>query len=141
MINKPTALFIDDDHIEQTLYRRVATRLARFESIELESYADEALAKLIERPDNLPDIIFLDLNIPRMSGLEFVAAIEDRMPDRVDQLYIVIATTSAFEGDRLLADQFRSVYGFFTKPLLQDSLSLIVEQYQEWSQSRLRQRC
>lgn len=141
MINKPTAMFIDDDHIEHTLYQRVASRQAGFESIALESYADEALEKLIDDPGNLPDIIFLDLNIPRMSGLEFVAAIEDRMPDRVDQLYIVIATTSEFEDDRLAADQFKCVYGFFTKPLLHDSLSLIVEQYQEWSQSRIEQRC
>ncbi|WP_046245823.1 response regulator [Hymenobacter terrenus] len=77
----------------------------------------------------LPEVILLDLNMPRMNGHEFLAELRGN-PD-FQHIPVFITTTSNMDVDRLNAENL-GVSGYIIKPLdfesspdLADSLSLL----------------
>jgi CheY-like chemotaxis protein len=61
-----------------------------------------------------PDMILLDLNMPRMNGREFLAALKTK-PDLAD-IPVVVLTTSDVEQDVVASYQLGAA-GFVTKPV------------------------
>jgi CheY-like chemotaxis protein len=61
-----------------------------------------------------PDLILLDLNMPRMDGREFLAAIK-QLPDLRD-IPVVVLTTSEVERD-VVASYGLGAAGYITKPV------------------------
>ncbi|TPG67417.1 response regulator [Hymenobacter nivis] len=61
-----------------------------------------------------PSLVMLDINMPRMNGLELLAALRAD-PDFAD-LNVFIMTTSDLDSDRLRAQQL-AVSGYIIKPL------------------------
>jgi len=77
----------------------------------------------------LPEVILLDLNMPRMNGHEFLA--ELRANPEFQDIPVFITTTSGMDLDRLNTQNL-GVSGYILKPLdfetgadLSDSLSLL----------------
>ena len=77
----------------------------------------------------LPEVILLDLNMPRMNGFEFLT--ELRANPELAHIPVFITTTSGMDVDRLNAAGL-GVSGYILKPLdfetgndLSDSLSLL----------------
>lgn len=77
----------------------------------------------------LPEVILLDLNMPRMNGIEFLT--ELRSSPQLQDIPVFITTTSSMDVDRLSAENL-GVSGYILKPLdfetssdLSDSLSLL----------------
>ena len=66
-----------------------------------------------------PDIIFLDLNMPRMDGRE--ALVEIKADPNLRQIPIVVLTTSKAEED-ILKSYDLGVSGFISKPITFDGL-------------------
>jgi two-component system, chemotaxis family, response regulator Rcp1 len=56
-----------------------------------------ALEHLRSSPDNVPDLVILDLNLPRLSGHEVLAAI--RADDSLRRIPVAVLTTSSAESD------------------------------------------
>ena len=68
-------LFIDDDKATNFLNKHIAKKNASVSSTVLVDSAFEAidyLEKKIVNPEDRPDIIFLDINMPAMNGWEFL---------------------------------------------------------------------
>jgi CheY-like chemotaxis protein len=61
-----------------------------------------------------PDLILLDLNMPRMDGREFLAAIKLERDFR--QIPVVVLTTSEVERD-VIASYHLGAAGYITKPV------------------------
>lgn len=77
----------------------------------------EALAHLgrgVMGENPLPDLVILDLNMPRMSGLEFLTGV--RKDTRFRAIPIIILSTSAAESD-VVASYARGANSYVTKPL------------------------
>ena len=129
--DKVRIMFIDDDPIDQALYRRMCRRADDVESIEFYSYADDALEELARRPDALPDLVFLDMRIPRMSGIEFLQAVESLDGAIGGQLNVIIATTSIHPDDKAAATAFPFVKDFATKPISKEQLQMIISRLRE----------
>lgn len=73
---------------------------------------EEALAKLIDFPQN-PNLIFLDINLPRMDGRELIREI--RSNEKLKNIHVVIYST----GINSIEVEFFNRYGvfsFFNKP-------------------------
>jgi CheY-like chemotaxis protein len=64
--------------------------------------------------DPLPDIVLLDLNMPRMNGLEFLAVL--REDERLKEIKVFVMTTSAEPGDRQATEEL-GVAGHLIKPM------------------------
>ncbi|GAA4016008.1 response regulator [Hymenobacter fastidiosus] len=77
----------------------------------------------------LPEVILLDLNMPKMNGHEFL--VEIRNDDYLRDIPVFIITTSSMDVDRLNAQNL-GVQGYIMKPLdfetsvdMVDSISLL----------------
>ncbi len=106
-------LFIEDDLIEtMKLQRTIAKLQLKHEIIEAKN-GEEALKELRTNP-TLPDIILLDLNMPRMNGLEFLRILKN---DEVFKyLPTIVLTTSENQADLLEAYRI-GIAGYVIKPL------------------------
>jgi CheY-like chemotaxis protein len=95
---------------------------------------EEALDLLLGRNGTealrpLPEVILLDLNMPRMNGIEFLT--ELRANPEFQHIPVFITTTSSMDVDRLNTEKL-GISGYILKPLdfetgtdLSDSLSLL----------------
>jgi len=92
---------------------------------------EEALQKLDNGLPQLPDFIFLDLNMPRVSGKECLAAI--KKTNKLNQIPVIIYSTSAEKRDMDETIQSGAAY-FLQKPNRFDDLSKALEDIisREW---------
>ena len=107
-MSKPTVLLADDDEQIRNL---VATTLGS-ENFELQMAADGAETLAIAQ-ENKPDLILLDINMPRMSGLEVCRVLK---ADPVTAgIKIVMLTASGSDEDRTRAFD-AAADDYFMKP-------------------------
>ena len=85
-------------------------------SNELHTVSDGVLAlEHLRNPENpLPDLILLDLNLPRKSGQEVLAEI--RADPRLSRIPVVVLTTSDAEADVLSSYELHA-NAYVTKPV------------------------
>ena len=84
----------------------------------------EALGKLFGSKLYIPDIIFLDLNMPRMNGKECLAEIKKN--SLLKEVPVIIYSTSADKKDMIEAMQLGAVF-FLQKPNRFEELSLALK--------------
>ena len=122
-----TALLIDDEEVDQYLYRRIMDRSGLVEDVISYRYADEALAFLREPDRPTIDVIFLDINMPRMDGFEFLEALTKELDPATETVVIVMLTTSLNPEDEARARAFDVVKDYINKPLEIEHLKQVVE--------------
>lgn len=89
-------LLIDDDSDDREIFSWVMKSLHPSSEIDSASDGQEALDKLKDHQYN-PDLIFLDLNMPRMHGLECLRHI--RKMERLRQNPVIVYSTSSNPHD------------------------------------------
>lgn len=109
----PSILFIEDDMIERMKFDRTVKQLG-FDNKIIEACNGEEALHILKEKDIVPNIIFLDLNMPRMSGLEFLKRLKSN--DRLKFIPTIVLTTSNNHKDVL--ECFRiGIAGYILKPL------------------------
>lgn len=114
MVKLIDILLIEDneDHAElirQTLEdKRIANTIIHF------SNAEKALSYLNNSISNLPGVALLDLNLPGMSGHEFLLHIKN--DETLKCIPVVVLTTSSGEADRMTAYKHH-VNSYLVKPI------------------------
>lgn len=102
----------NEDHAElirQTLEdKRIANTIIHFDN------AEKALSYLYNSVSNLPGVILLDLNLPGMSGHEFLLKVKNN--GILTCIPVVVLTTSSGEADRLIAYRHH-VNSYLVKPI------------------------
>lgn len=113
-MDKKVILLIEDDQLDVISVERSLNKLNQNFELFTAYNGIEALEILNENQDFLPDIILLDLNMPKMNGIEFLKVI--KADDRYKNIDVFIMTTSGEEADRRAAEQF-GISGYLMKPL------------------------
>jgi len=118
-------MLVDDDADENFINRRLIMRENLAHKVLDFVNPAEALAAL-EQPDMHPvDLIILDVNMPEMTGFEFMTRHHDLPPDRRANSVIIMLTTSLNPRDLDKARKFGDI-GYHNKPLrpsmIRDSL-------------------
>ncbi|KEZ92312.1 MAG: response regulator [Nonlabens ulvanivorans] len=106
-------LLIEDDTIEVMKMHRALSTLNEKHSI-VEANNGETALSILEKKDQLPDIILLDLNMPKINGIEFLSIL--KKDDRLKYIPTIILTTSNNQRD-LLACYNLGIAGYVLKPL------------------------
>jgi CheY-like chemotaxis protein len=104
-------LLIDDDVDDQLYFRDAVNEINPSITCEIANNGKEALQQ-IEIPP-LPDIIFLDLNMPVMNGFECLSSLKKK--GRYQDIPVVIFTTSKNADDISRTRELGASF-FFTKP-------------------------
>jgi len=93
-------VLVVDDH---ALFRRgIAAVLANRKNLEIVGEAADGLEAIEKAEQTMPDVILMDLNMPRCSGLEATQALQAKMPD----VNILVLTVSDNEADLFAAMKF-----------------------------------
>ena len=114
MKNQKPILLVEDDRVDAMTVTRalkeinVTTALAHVEN------GEEALAYLNDDTQKNPCILLLDLNMPRMNGIEFLSIM--KKDDAIKNIPVIVLTTSKDEGDRLESFNL-SIAGYMVKPV------------------------
>lgn len=85
----------------------------------------EELKKLENTPDQLPQIIFLDIMMPHMDGFGFLEELGKLGANVKQKSRIIMLSTSESFKDLNRANQSRFVYKFLNKPLNKQVLDAI----------------
>ena len=117
-----TLMMIDDNAIDQMLYKRIVKRSGVAEKVISFNLAEDALAHLQANLDNLPDMILLDINMPRMDGFEFLEAANHTFGAQFS-VVVVMLTTSLDPRDMERARSFDAVKRYIDKPLTVEQLN------------------
>ena len=107
-------LLVEDDHVDAMIVERALEEINILNRLNIARDGEEALAFLRDPESEKPCIILLDLNMPRMGGIEFLrVAKQDEM---LKSIPVVVLTTSDENQDKI--DSFRlGVAGYMVKPV------------------------
>ncbi len=109
-------LLVEDDNLDIIDVKRTLDKMHILNNMIVARNGEDALRILTEkeRSDTKPDIAQIDINMPKMNGLEFLGAI--RKMDEWKDLKGFIITTSDEKVDRMAAKDM-GISGYIVKPL------------------------
>jgi CheY-like chemotaxis protein len=117
-MNQKTILLVEDDYLDVTSVKRSLSKLNIDYILHVAHNGVDALALLNgNSPDGTkikPDIIILDLNMPKMNGIEFLGIIKNYYS--LKSIKVFVMTTSSEEYDRAAAENL-GITGYILKPL------------------------
>ncbi|MCX4028280.1 response regulator [Endozoicomonas sp. SM1973] len=125
-------LLIDDNEADNFLHELIIKKSGITESVIAMTSATDALEYLKSKQGNnhpQPCLIFLDINMPRMNGWEFLEEYESLPSEQKAKVVIVMLTTSLNPDDKEKSNSIDHITEFYTKPLTQAILDRIIKQY------------
>lgn len=121
-------LLIDDNDIDNFINERMITTSSFAQKVVVKNSAEGALGYLkssIENSDELPEVIFLDLNMPVMDGFGFLDEY-DKFDDAVKkQCHVVVLSSSISSEDINRASTNPYVERYINKPLSEKYLDAV----------------
>ena len=120
-----TLLLVDDDDVDAMGVERALKKLKMLNTVVRARDGFEAL-EFLRTPDVVgrPFIVLLDLNMPRMNGIEMLMELRD--DPALSSSVVFILTTSEDEKDKLLAYQ-KHVAGYIVKNKLGDGFMSVMD--------------
>jgi len=113
-------VLVVDDH---ALFRRgIEAVLANQEGLVVVGEAADGLESIEKAREIEPDVILMDLNMPRCSGLEAIQALQAELP----QINILVLTVSEMETDLFAAVKFGAIGYLLKKAEPEELISAIL---------------
>ena len=127
-------LLIEDDAIEIMKFNRVLSTLDVKHKIVEANNGEEALT-ILEVKEVIPDIIILDLNMPKINGIEFLTIL--KADEYLKYIPAIILTTSNNRKDVLECYRI-GIAGYLLKPLKFEAyLDNVKKMLEYWSSNEL----
>ena len=121
-------LVVDDDADDVELFAEAVGSIDASVSCYNASDGKEALAKLIQKDFDRPDVIFLDINMPMMNGWQFLSQLKESA--QFKEIPVIMYSTSSERND-IRSAMSSGALCFFTKPdtfvVLKNILKIVVD--------------
>ncbi len=107
-------LLVEDDTVDAMTVKRALKEINITNKLYIVNDGEDALTFLKNPENQIPGIILLDLNMPRMNGIEFLKIA--KKDDTIKRIPVVVLTTSREDQDKV--DSFNlGVSGYMVKPV------------------------
>ncbi len=114
MRNSKPILLVEDDNVDVMTVKRAFKELKVTNPLVNTVNGEEALKYLRGEANNKPCLILLDLNMPKMNGIEFLEVV--KTDDLLKRIPVVVLTTSEEQQD--MAESFRlGAAGYIVKAI------------------------
>jgi CheY-like chemotaxis protein len=114
MRNSKPILLVEDDRVDAMTVKRALKDLKVTNLLVHTLNGEEALNHLRAESNGNPCVILLDLNMPKMNGVEFLKVV--KADDVLKSIPVVVLTTSQEEQD--VVESFKlSAAGYIVKPV------------------------
>ncbi len=121
-------LLIEDSEIDVLVYRRLMELMHFASHVTITSNAEEAVDFLrheVKNEAQSPDLILLDMNLPGMSGFDFIKIFGTLPSYILDKTKIVVLSVFQKQEDIDKLNNNKLIIGQLEKPLTQESLRLM----------------
>lgn len=116
-------LLIEDDLIETMKFKRVLDGLKIKHTINQAENGEQAL-KILKDKKELPDVILLDLNMPKMNGIEFLKLLKS---DEVLRYIPAVVLSTSNNRKDILECYSIGIAGYLMKPLKYEDYKTKIE--------------
>lgn len=114
-------MLIDDNKIDNFFHERVIKKHNTDITVVAKECAEDGLEYIKAAGNTLPDVIFLDINMPGMNGWEFIAEY-NKLDKSLQSAMIVVMAGLSYPNDDRLPENTSLCIDFKTKPLTQNIL-------------------
>ena len=118
-------VLIEDNETTSFLNNRLLSRLGVARQVSSFSKADEASRFLWESEQAAPDLVFVDLKMPGMSGFDFLEQYSRLPAETQDRTVVAVLTTSMHSADTARVAQYPNVE-YLTKPLTEEKMQRLL---------------
>lgn len=131
MVVLKNVMLIDDDYATNYLHQLFLEESGRVENILVAKSADEALGLLKDRieSEEIPEIIFLDINLPAKNGWEFIDEYSAIVGDKQTKSKVIMLSTSENPRDMEKSKEYKLIKEYRIKPLSVPIINEVVERY------------
>jgi response regulator of citrate/malate metabolism len=125
-----TVMIIDDNGIDLYIASRIITQNNFAKKVLLYTAAEEAMKYLQDNQEHIPElpqIIFVDIYMPLMSGFEFMEAFDKLSVILKSHCRVYIISSTIDDEDILRSSSNYNVAAFHVKPLTKEFLDRIIQ--------------
>jgi CheY-like chemotaxis protein len=125
-------MLVDDNPHDNFFHEREIKKANKESTVIVKNSAKEALDYLSSKkndPGAMPDLIFLDINMPGMNGWEFLKAYNLLDKEIKNGAIIIMLTTSSNPDDMSKVRANNLVFDYITKPLTKEIMQDILSRY------------
>ena len=126
MPNTVNILLIEDNEADHVILRDIAENLSNNFELIWVTDGREAI-DFLESGSKDPDIIFLDVNMPRMNGHDFMEAYGNTIIEK--QIPVYVLTSSTHEKERALFSPYKSIVGYLIKSANYDEVAVVLSDF------------
>jgi CheY-like chemotaxis protein len=122
-------VFIDDDPIDHFLMKHILRGKNYFDTTTYTIYGSLVLDYIEEHktePEKLPDMIFVDLNMPMFSGWDFLERMEQMQHEISKDIPVFVISSSLRPDDKATSSKYAFVQDFISKPVNSEEIERIV---------------
>ncbi|MCB9046529.1 MAG: response regulator [Chitinophagales bacterium] len=131
MSGKINFIVIDDSKLDCFIAEKIIQNTGKAESVKVFQQATEALSYIKDTPPqaDATTVVFCDIQMPVMNGFEFVENFEALSADVKANYHIYMLSSSINENDIAKVKGYSSVRHFLNKPLTNDTILAVLEEY------------
>ncbi len=126
---KMNFIVIDDSKLDCFIAEKIILNSGSCESVKVFQQAAQALEHIEASASQGTTVVFVDIQMPVMNGFEFVENFEKLSAELKKNYHMYMLSSSINENDIARVKGYASVRHFLNKPLTNDTIKAVLEEF------------